>query len=850
MTIRLPDQHPRPPADAAPAAPDPAPGIVTPPATPRGTLLARMTERLAAVPQPDALWLRALVAVAIVLVATVISRLFDDFSDAPAYITMTIGVILASWFTGFRGGLLATVLAVLSLAFVIIEPRYRYPLGTDDLVSLAVFAVAALMAGAMYDVVHLTLDRSLRLATDREQLLHAVATSEERWRSLTEAMPALVSSVERDGRISYVNRTFVDYTGISAAAIAARPRDLIHAADAAAVAAAWETAMRTGASFSMEWRVRRHDGAWRWFSGTAVPLHRHDGAVSGWICSAVDIDDRRRAEEALAESRRQLSHRLAEMEALFQTAPVGIAIADDPACLYIHANAEFDRMLRVPTPDANVSATAPPGEAPDWYRAQQGGIDVAPDDLPMQRAARLDTPVLGEQLDIVFNDGAVISIFGGAIPLHDEAGAVRGVISAWIDVTERERYRRDQRLLVNLGAALNAAREYDDAMHAAVTTVAPSFADWCAIYVTEEDGHIERYAAGSIYGDALDRRSYAAAVETPSWVRRVLGGADQRAYTDVPDDVAAAIAPATGADRVLHVPPGSGIIAPVRTPGGITGAIAFGMLGERRFSASDEHLAGEVARRCRLAIENARLYRDARALLVQLRAANAAKDEFLGMVSHELKTPITTIMGNAEVLRKRANLIDEASRNEALEDIRADAERLNRIIGNLLMLARVDRNAPAEWEPVLLPRLVERVVREHRQSHPGRTIRVDTGRAGADGTVVGVAGYLDQVVQNLLSNAEKYSPAGEPIDIRIGRDDGSVDVRILDRGPGIPEGEADRLFTAFYRAPSTAATAKGVGIGLAVCKRLIEAEGGDIWAAPRAGGGSEFGFRLPAAEDA
>jgi two-component system sensor histidine kinase KdpD len=106
-------------------------------------------------------------------------------------------------------------------------------------------------------------------------------------------------------------------------------------------------------------------------------------------------------------------------------------------------------------------------------------------------------------------------------------------------------------------------------------------------------------------------------------------------------------------------------------------------------------------------------------------------------------------------------------------------------------------------------------------------------------------GYLEQVIENLVSNAEKYSPSDEAITIEIERTSDQVRIHVLDRGAGLPDGEMDRLFDAFYRAPSTSRKAAGLGVGLAVCKRLVEAQGGEVWAQPRDGGGSEFGFALP-----
>ena len=115
----------------------------------------------------------------------------------------------------------------------------------------------------------------------------------------------------------------------------------------------------------------------------------------------------------------------------------------------------------------------------------------------------------------------------------------------------------------------------------------------------------------------------------------------------------------------------------------------------RRYDAGDLALAEDLAKRAALAINNAALYREAQRIAEDLREANASKDEFLGLVSHELKTPITTIVGNAELLHNRAGLLDEKSRDEALSDMRNDAQRLNRVVDNLLVLARMEYGAGA-----------------------------------------------------------------------------------------------------------------------------------------------------------
>lgn len=231
----------------------------------------------------------------------------------------------------------------------------------------------------------------------------------------------------------------------------------------------------------------------------------------------------------------------------------------------------------------------------------------------------------------------------------------------------------------------------------------------------------------------------------------------------------------------------------------------------------------------------------------ELERANAAKDEFLGLVSHELKTPITTIFGNAQVLRARGTELTDEDRTGALDDIVGEAGRLHRIIDNLLVLARLEQGQEIEVEPLLVRRIAAKVAAEHRQHHPERDVRVTIAeeRMAVDGQQV----YMEQVIRNLLSNAEKYSPTDEPIDLEVGRDGNELVVFVRDRGRGFVEGEAEKVFEPFYRSPQARQRASGVGIGLAVCKRLIEAQGGRMWARSREGGGAELGFALPIVED-
>jgi PAS domain S-box-containing protein len=226
-----------------------------------------------------------------------------------------------------------------------------------------------------------------------------------------------------------------------------------------------------------------------------------------------------------------------------------------------------------------------------------------------------------------------------------------------------------------------------------------------------------------------------------------------------------------------------------------------------------------------------------------LAASNAVKDEFLGLVSHELRTPVTTIFGNARLLQARGADLDDSVKASMLEDMAADADRLHSIIENLLHLTRLGSGSQPDFEPQVLDRVVERCVRSFHSRHRDRRIDVETTtpRAVVDADET----YLALLVENLLSNADKYSPPETPIEVSISMAGPEVVVTVRDRGIGFGDTPPEQLFQPFFRSEEAQFAATGLGIGLALCQRIVEAVGGRIWALPREGGGAEIGFALP-----
>ncbi len=218
------------------------------------------------------------------------------------------------------------------------------------------------------------------------------------------------------------------------------------------------------------------------------------------------------------------------------------------------------------------------------------------------------------------------------------------------------------------------------------------------------------------------------------------------------------------------------------------------------------------------------------------------REAFVGVLSHELRTPITAIYGGSQLLLNDRMSADV--RALVIHDIAAEAEQLHRLVEDLLAIARIERGVGhASREPLLLQHLARQAADAEERRWPDRRVVV---HAMPDLPAVrGDDGYVMQTLRNLVSNAVKFSPAGEPVEITLDVEDGQVRVTVLDRGAGFPAGTGPDAFRLFYRSPEVAAHMSGTGIGLYVACALVEAQGGRIWLRNRDGGGAEVGFTLP-----
>jgi signal transduction histidine kinase len=224
------------------------------------------------------------------------------------------------------------------------------------------------------------------------------------------------------------------------------------------------------------------------------------------------------------------------------------------------------------------------------------------------------------------------------------------------------------------------------------------------------------------------------------------------------------------------------------------------------------------------------------------RQARAQRDAFLGILSHELRTPITTIYAGSSVLAREGSLTPTASHDLAA-DISAEAARLYDLVEDLLVVARSERRV---LEPIREPILLQRVLDGALRVAASRAPHVPVIRAGATdpAPVVGDMTYVEHAVRNLLMSAVRYGGPGAPVIVRLDEDAerGEIRLRVFDRGPDLSPQELQRAFELVEDRPVS--RRPGMALAAFVARRLVEAMGGRTWATARPDGGAEFGLAL------
>jgi two-component system sensor histidine kinase KdpD len=271
----------------------------------------------------------------------------------------------------------------------------------------------------------------------------------------------------------------------------------------------------------------------------------------------------------------------------------------------------------------------------------------------------------------------------------------------------------------------------------------------------------------------------------------------------------------------------------------------------RIFAPEQQQLLEVFAGQTALTIERILSQRSAEETRVNMQTEQM-RSTLLSAMSHDLRTPLASITGAASTLRWQGDRLPLETKQELLESISDEAERLSRLVGNLLDMTRLESGGlelRRDYYP--LEEIVGTVLQRVEPQLEGRAISTDLAdNLPAEDQPVMV--FVDevligQVLWNLLENAAKYTPPGSPLEIAAFEENGAVIIEVRDRGPGVPPGEEERIFEKFYRgqAEKMAGKVRGAGLGLPICRAIVQAHHGTIQALPRAGGGTTFRISLP-----
>ncbi len=541
---------------------------------------------------------------------------------------------------------------------------------------------------------------------------------------------------------------------------------------------------------------------------------------------------------ALQDLSEELAAARARLEAVIQQMPAGVFIAEVPSGRILLGNAELERLFQRPIPSSFTIH-----EYERWERFYPDGRPYQPGEIPAIRSLQTGEVVTGEEIEILRADGTRRSVSVNAAPIRDGQGRVVAVVAVNLDTTDRRRAEAGLRFVSEASEVLSSSLDYETTLARIAHLALPALADYCVIDLVQESGEVRRVAAAHADPSRQklvdELRRYPPDPRMPEGVPDVLRTGTPLLLPEVPECRLRAAAQDEGHLRILReLGMSSVIIVPLRARGRIIGALTFASADRvRRYDPEDLSLAEEIAGRAAVAVDNARLYCEAQ-------EANAAKDQFLAVLSHELRNPLSPILAGAELLRR--TFTGEARVQRTLEIIERNARLQARLVDDLLDLSRITRGkVQLQRAPVTLDGVVNAAVQAKRGEIENGGLSLDASiEAGL--WVLGDSDRLQQVILNLLGNAAKFTPPGGTVRVRVQKGDGVGQIVVEDTGIGIDRTLLAHLFDMFRQGEIAGQRQQGLGIGLSLVRSLAEMHGGRVWAESEgAGKGSRFTVELP-----
>jgi len=441
-------------------------------------------------------------------------------------------------------------------------------------------------------------------------------------------------------------------------------------------------------------------------------------------------------------------------------------------------------------------------------------------------------------------DGMPLPVAYASSPVHRD-GRLVGAVVRFTDVTEQKRAEEGMQLLAESGRVLSSSLEVEETLKAVARMAVPQLAEMVTVDLLD-GGEVRRVAASH-----ADERAAALVERVKGYPPRLGDGGPQDEalrtgksvlVREIDDGWIERLERAPEYGEVLRaLAPRSLVVAPLRSREAVLGTVSFVRgAGRPRFDEADRDLAEELGRRAALAVENARLYDDAR-------SATRARDEMMGVVSHDLRNPIHTVHMSASFL---LDVLPEDGERKMERTqaaiIRRAAERANRLIQDLLDISHIESGRLSlDLLPHHAASIAREAVEQAEMTAAERGITLACGEMDDGARVVADRDRIVQALGNLIGNALKFTPSGGRVTVAARRADDGVHLSVADTGPGIPAAQVPRLFDRFWQGNT--ADRRGVGLGLSIVRGIADAHGGEVRVETAEGAGTTFTLVLPSA---
>ena len=801
-----------------------------------------------------------------------LGKVFPSFAFNGLLEVLGIALIALNW--GAGPSAVATVVGAGLLDFFILPPSFSWTLNSaTSIVEVLLF----LLVGFILTIVA---SRIERVRLDAEILSASLTTERVRLEAVIETVPGAVSIHDAQGTIIKLNSMGLKNAGAERSnATLSASQEAFDVRTPAGAPLSMEDFPVTRALYGetvsdMKVRYLDADGQDRYTSISAAPLHDAEGAIDGAVLVTHDITD-------LYLSEREAAAQASELEAIFESITDGVFVFSNNQQIS-RMNSAFRELMGITSQIEAEYFFHPNEERCTQVTARdENGQPLSYEQLPQSRILRGEVLKGANAAEVVFQtlDGRTKEVSVSGAPVRNQDGQLIGALCIYRDVTERRQLeRRTQetlRALLAMAEALVLTPEHTSPSGELTTRKLtwPNTASKVAHRMAELTCSVlgcQRVSITAVEPETEILYPIAVVGLPPEQERQWWAEQPQNARLhDGPDPT---LTDRLLANEVLLIdmsqPPFNAspnpfnvhvlLIAPMSAGNQLIGFLSLDYGGTEHIYTEEEiALAKAVGQLAALVIERERLLReraDARASELALREANRRMDEFLGMTSHELKTPLTSIKGNTQLTVRQ--LHNSMQNMQKMQEMMVSTERqirlLDRLVDDLLDISRTQSHQlQLSLASCDLSTIVQDAVEEQRRVWPTRTIRL-TLPENKQTPINADASRINQVITNYLSNAHRYSFVDRPINVTVQlQEDQQVLVLVEDQGVGLSAEEQTYIWERFHRVhgievdDSTQSAHAGLGLGLYICKTIIEQHSGSVGVESTPDVGSTFWFTLP-----